>query len=116
MGVYGGELIEDVRRDAVNRLVKVDAIYQYPAQRAIMTDSLHERLPLPFGAIVRMRVIEEDRRPGCRNADEYGDMLEAALNRLMGQPETIADIQVYYILLMRAGRRLTGVSGSYARH
>lgn len=114
MGVYGGELLPDRHKEAENRLVRVDAIYEYPKQRAIITHSLMERLPLPYGAEVRLRVIREDERPGAADEEEYHKMLQAALERLTGEYRRQTDIEAY-LLLKRREKGLTGISGSYCR-
>ena len=115
MGVYGGELLPDAHREAVNRLVRIDAIYVYPRQRAIITHSIQERLPLPYGAVVRIRVIMEVGKAGAADEREYGEMVERALRRLLRAEWTENDKEVREILEGRAGRLLMGVSGSYAR-
>lgn len=115
MGVYAGELTPDIRGDASSRLVRVDAIYAYPQQRAIITHSIHERLPLPYGAVVRLHVIGPCERPGAASEDEYGDMLEAALEALTESLRTQGDYEVWEILRSRRRMRMTGISGSYAR-
>lgn len=115
MGVYGGEPAPDPHRTAAHRLIRVDAIYRYPGQRAIVQDAMCERLPLPYGAVVRMRIIGEDERKGAQDEAEYNRMVEAALLRLLAAPETAEDSEVYGILTERIGRHMTAVSGSYAR-
>ena len=114
MGVYGGELLPDRHKEAKNRLIRVDAIYEYPKQRAIITHSLMERLPLPYGAEVRLKVIREDERPGAADEEEYHKMLQAALERLTGEYRKQTDIEAY-LLLKRREKGLTGISGSYCR-
>ena len=115
MGVYGGELLPDAHREAVNRLVRIDAVYVYPRQRAIITHSIQERLPLPYGTVVRIRVIMEIGKAGAANEDEYGRMVESALRRLLKADWMQGDREVQEILAGRAGKALTGVSGFYAR-
>lgn len=114
MGVYGGILLPDIRREAEHRLVRVDAIYVYPSQRAIITHSIYERLPLPFGAVVRTRVIRPDSRPGAANEQEYEDMLANARRRLLEALMTEGDFEAYQIIKTRKAH-VTGVSGSYMR-
>ena len=115
LGVYGGELAPDLHTTAAHRLIKVDAIYRYPGQRAIIQDTLYERLPLPYGAVVRLRIIGEDERQGAQDEAGYNIMVEEALLRLLAQPETAADEEVCGILMRRVGRHMTGIGGSYAR-
>lgn len=114
MGVYGGILLPDVRREAENRLVRVDAIYVYPRQRAIITHSVFERLPLPWGAEVRIRILGQDGRPGAKDEQEYDDMLEIAHRRLMSDMMNEGDWEVYRLLKHRRAL-VTGVSGCYCR-
>ena len=114
MGVYGGVLLPDIRREAEHRLVRVDAIYVYPDQRAIITHSIYERLPLPYGAVVRTRIIRPDSRPGARDEQEYEDMLKIARRGLLERLMMDGDYEAYEIIKTR-GARVTGVSGSYMR-
>ena len=115
MGVYLGELAPDTRSDAVNRLVRVDGILKYPQQRAIITHSIHERLPLPWGAVVRMRVIRPTEEAGAASEEEYGDMLEAALEEAIEAHRRTGDYEVWERLRIRRRLRMTGVSGAYSK-
>ena len=114
MGVYGGILLPDIRKEAEHRLVRVDAIYTYPCQRAIITHSIFERLPLPYGVAVRLRIIGQDARRGARNEKEYEDMLRIA-HRLRMEELMEAGNWEEYGLLQARGALVTGVSGSYCR-
>ena len=115
MGVYLGELMPDVRSDAKNRLVRVDGIKRFPGQRAIITHSIYERLPLPFGAVVRMRIIGPTEEAGAVSEEQYGDMLEAALEEATEAHRRRGDYEVWERLRKRRRLRMTGVSGAYAK-
>lgn len=115
MGVYLGELAPDTRSDAINRLVRVDGILKYPRQRAIITHSIHERLPLPWGTVVRMRVIRPTEDAGAASEEEYGDMLEAALEEAIEAHRRTGDYEVWKRLRIRRRLRMTGVSGAYSK-
>ena len=112
MGVYGGILLPDTRKEAEHRLVRIDAIYRYPCQRAIITHSIFERLPLPYGAVVRVRILGPDARAGARDAEEYGQMLYLAHRRLLQALMDEGDWEAYAVLEQRPAP-VTGVSGSY---
>lgn len=114
MGVYGGELLPDPHEGAENRLVRIDAIYEYPDQRAIITRSIMKRLPLPYGAVVRLRVIGPCERPRAADEDEYVGMIDSALRRRTAASRTARDVEVY-IELKRRDPRLTEISGSYCK-
>lgn len=114
MGVYGGELLPDKHKEAENRLVRVDAIYEYPKQRAIITHDIIERLPLPYGAVARLKVIGPCERPCAADEDEYERMLADALGRLTAAYRQDRDIEAY-VLLKKREIRMTGFSGSYCR-
>lgn len=114
MGVYGGELLPDRHKEAENRLVRVDAIYEYPKQRAIITHNIMERLPLPYGAVARLKVIGPCERPCAADENEYERMLADALGRLTAAYRRDRDIEAYVLLKKREIRR-TGFSGSYCR-
>lgn len=114
MGVYGGELLPDNHKEAENRLIRVDAIYDYPKQRAIITHNIIERLPLPYGAEVRLRVIGEDGRAGAADEEAYAAMIQAALERLIAAYRHDNDVEAY-LVLKRRDSALTGISGSYCR-
>ena len=114
MGIYGGELLPDAHSTAEHRLVRVDAIYAYPDQRAIITRSIVERLPLPWGAVVRMRIIGPCEGARALNRAGYDAMLKEAHRRLTEALKARGDEEACRIL---AGRRPTetGISGSYCR-
>ena len=115
MGVYLGELAPDTRCDAVNRLVRIDGIIDYPRQRAIITHGIYGRLPLPYGAVVRMRIIRPCEDAGAASEEQYGDMLEAALARAMEAYRRTGDYEVWEILRRRRRLRKTEISGSYSK-
>ena len=114
MGVYGGELLPDPHREAENRLVRIDAIYEYPHQRAIITHILMKRLPLPWGAVVRIRIIGPCEGAGAADEGEYERMIEDALRRRTAACRAEKDIEAY-IELKKRKAGLTGISGSYCR-
>lgn len=114
MGVYGGELLPDPHKEAENRLVRIDAIYEYPHQRAIITHNLIERLPLPWGAVVRVRIIGPCERAQAADESEYARMIEDALRRRTAAYRAEKDIEAY-IMLKKREPGITGISGSYCR-
>lgn len=114
MGVYGGEMLPDPHKEAENRLVRIDAIYEYPHQRAIITHNLFERMPLPWGAVVRIRIIGPCERARAADEDEYAIMIEDALRRRTAAYRAEKDIEAY-IMLEKREPGITGISGSYCR-
>ena len=112
MGVYGGELLPDKHKEAENRLVRIDAIYEYPHQRAIITHSLMERLPLPYGAVVRIRIIGPCRGARAANRAGYEVQTQDALKRLTEAYRAQEDEEAASFLEKRSGTE-TGISGSY---
>lgn len=115
MGIYGGELLlEDKHRDAANRLVRIDAIYKYPGQRAIITGTIMERLPLPFGAVVRIRVIGPCTDARAANRAGYEVQVRAAHRRLTETLRAQGDAEACTVL-ERRDAAATGISGSYCR-
>lgn len=108
-GVYTGEVLpEPVARP--RRLIRVDGIVRYPSQRALMARGIYERLPLPYGSVVRMRVCAPTDAPAARDAAEYGEMVERALQARLEESRRDDERE---ILRDRAGKYLTGVDKSY---
>lgn len=114
MGIYGGELLEDPHKEAENRLVRIDAIYEYPDQRTIITREMHERRPLPYGAVVRIRLIGPCERAGAESREEYEGMIQDALTRRTAACRAQRDIEAYVALKKRDARE-TEISGAYCR-
>ena len=114
MGIYGGELLEDPQKEAENRLVRIDAIYEYPDQRTIITREMHERRPLPYGAVVRIRLIGPCERAGAESREEYEGMIQDALTRRTAACRAQRDIEAYVALKKRDARE-TEISGAYCR-
>ena len=114
-GIYGGELIEDdVRHDAENRLVRIDAIYAYPDQRAIVTNSIAPRLPLPYGAIVRTRIIGPDKARGAPDSAAYAVMIGCALKRKIEEAASLRDRMSEALLKARKNTDV-GIDPTYCR-
>ena len=112
MGVYGGELLPDPHKEAENRLVRIDAIYEYPHQRAIITHGIMERLPLPYGAVVRIRIIGPCRGARAANRGGYEAMVKDALRRRTEALSAEGDEEAACLLKERRAAD-TGISGSY---
>lgn len=113
-GVYAGEII-DLLDGYENKLIRVDAIVCYPVQRSIITKQIFERLPLPYGAVVRLQVIGPFKGRAAKSAREYNDMVEFALHERMHLVRKVGDLEELKVLEGRYGRRKTGIDGSYAR-
>lgn len=112
MGIYGGELMPDPHKEAENRLVRIDAIYEYPRQRAIITKGIMERLPLPWGAVVRIRIIGPCEGARAANRAGYEVQTREALRRLTEALRADGDEEAASLLEHRRADE-TGISGSY---